>query len=688
MDNKLVSLLSEGLSWRDSLDANAQAELLNQGNVALWIEEIKNSMKQVGVTRILQQIAFSYQDVSAWGIYINAVLSCLGLSELYGISIDPASLVKMVASTTPDSWDAAKEAAKRISIEYLEKQIKEGDVYLLKPSEISTPDLSVFIPKIIEARNQQTSTPYPYLLENGLVDLFDFLELPISMDLMIKMGVGGRAKPKAAEEVLNRLVELGISSVKRPERKREDEKPILDRYLSLYQGSMPHQRDLLRGAAMALDPDDEVCKKGIDLIYSTGHVHSREPLLKSLERSDDDILATAIKGLGILGDRTASMDIAKFLKSPSADVRAQACATLGTLQAIEYMNEISNLLRSNDEKVQLAALGALLEFNTEESQEIVWMNIQRFGYAKFSAFSKKIALMRSERAVLFLLDLFLLDLQSFMRSGEVGFFNMLLNAKEEQVVAMMNMLIQRLREQGVWGFGKLGSLAVPTLASLLRVFPETRNIVSPEVEWNDDEKNFAEMLDSRLREHYNFPYRPEHIPTPAKETIRALGVTHSPRAIPYLNELVSAEDEEIALLALEALSEIDVPALDCLIEIEDPRPVIRLKQLNWIGTIVYPKATDWLKEQCASDNPLIRMEATNFLVMRNDPSLEEHLLKMANDPEVVVRMGLANVIARLGVNTYPRVLKKLGEDNAEEVRNTIVRARLHFEADEHDDFWG
>ncbi len=691
MDNKLVDLLAEGLSWRDSLDASEQARLLNQGRVDLWKKEILKSAKTIGISKVLQQIAFSYKELSAWGTYLHAVLSLFDLDELYGLALEPAEFVKHVAATAPKSWSAAKKTARSRAIEHLKKQIEAGDAYLLRPSVIKSPDLSVFVPPIIEIRRRHIEEVCPYLMDDGLIDLFDFLELPLAMDFMIKSGVGGRANPTEAKVVLDKLVELEIITTASIEKKREGRTPqqIDERYLRLYTDCIPTQRDLLRGAAMALDPDEEVSGKGIDLIYSTGHIHVKEPLLNALERTNDSILVNAIRGLGILGEKDTIPMIGQFLSGSSNEIQSAVCIALGRLQSGNHVGELSNMLRNSDEQVRLAAAGALLQIKTEKAQEEFWKNYQRFGNIKLIAFTKDIGNLKSERAILFMIDLLLLDLQSFLHSGEIQMYNALLNAREGPEHAMMMLLVQRLREQAVSGFGAMGSDAVPVLASLLRIFPETSKIVWRDVEWEDEEVHIADMLERRLQEHFrhfNFP-RPEHIPNPVNEAIRALGVTHSERAVPYLEELAMADSEELALVALEALSEIDTPALDVLIRVPESNPAIQMKKVRDIGTIVHPKATEWLIKQSESKNPLVRMETTNFLAMRNDASLSKHLQKMANDPEAIVRVGLANVIARLGMNTYPEVMRILSEDKEPVVRDTIVRARLHFEADEQDEFW-
>ncbi len=688
MDNQLIELVSQGLSWGDSIAAEAQARLLNEGKAEAWREEIKTSAESVGIPRTLRRISLSFKSTNAWGIYQKEVLTLLGLSELYGLSYDPSELVKKVAHTDPKSWEEAEQSAKTLAREYLEKQIEAGDVYLLRPSDITSPDFSVYVPQIIERRRHGIEGARPYVTEDDLVDMFDFLELPIAMDLMIKSGIGGRTTSTEAKRVLKELSNLGLTSAidlstKRPKEYRAS---VEDQYLRLFAACIPYQRDLLRGSAMALDPDPEICRKGLEMIHRSGHEHCEEPLLRALKRDDEEIITLSLQGLGILGKEEAIPEISTYLGHSNNEIRRETCNALGQLKASDYIQELDQMLRVNDEKLQLAAMRALLQINTPSTQETFWNNFQRFGMIKLAALSKDIADTGSVNAIHFLVNLLLLDIQSFVESREIQVFNAFIGSKTGAENQMAKIMLSMLRDQAKWGFGRLGAAAVPVLVSLLKIFPETSGLITSAEGWTPSEQEINERMQWRIQQHLRFP-RPEHLPMPFKEAILALGMTHSERAIPYLKELSLSSNEEIVLLAIEALGEIDTPALDALIAVPAITPAVRRRKLTEIGTISHPTATAWLIEQGKDNDDLVRIEATNFLAMRNDPSLTEHLMSVAKDPNVLMRVGLANVITRLGMDAYPDIMKVLNEDPDDAVRNTIVRARLHLQADEQNDFW-
>ena len=160
-DNLIIQLLSQGLSWRDSLSAKEQARLLNNGETALWREGVIASADSLGIPKTRRQVAFSFREVRAWGVYIDAVLNLFGISELQGLACNPAEFVERVAAKEPGSWEDVKQMAITIAGEYLEQQLETGDVYLLHPSELTSPEFSRYVPSIIDARKSKLEQSQP-----------------------------------------------------------------------------------------------------------------------------------------------------------------------------------------------------------------------------------------------------------------------------------------------------------------------------------------------------------------------------------------------------------------------------------------------------------------------------------------------------------------------------------------------
>ncbi len=686
-ENELIDILSRGLSWRDSRDAIELADLLDEGNTVSWQNRVLQAAEEIGVPRVLHQIEFSYQKVVAWGAFAQAVLSLFGLGELSGLSCDMSEFVRSIREKNPSSWKKARKYAKECAIRYLKGQIAAGDVYLLRPSAIQSPDLAVYVPEIIEVRRREKERAAAYLMEDGMVDMFDLLELPIAMELIVKSGIGGRSDQDSAKEVLSKLVELGVTSNGEPVAKSQNLVSVEERYLRLYQNCMPNHRDLLRGVAMTLDPDNKMCLQGLEMIYASGHGYAREALLKALDRSDDAIIKYAIAGLGILGDREAIERISGFLGHHSKDVVCAACGVLGQLQATEKVDDLFALVGTSDDEIRIAALRALAKINSPRAHEKVWQCYSSLGISKFSLLTAQVADRGSDTALYFMIDLLLLDVHTFVRGGEMMLFNAIQNPPDN----MQNVLqeaISILRDRAVEGFGRIGSRAVPILVTLLNQFPDAEGIVSARVEWKKDEQEIRHVLYDRLREYQQLRHvTATCIPDPVEKIVRALGMTKSARAIPYLKDIANSRNVNLAKIAVESLSEIDTPAIDALIEVSESNPTIHALKVQQIGTIVHPRATKWLVKQSTSKNPMVRLQTGMFLAMRNDPALIKPLRKLAKDSEVGVRMILANVITRLGLNAYPEIMEILSKDSAEIVRDTITRAKLHFEAEKNDEFW-
>ena len=687
MDNILIQLLSQGLSWQDSVSAEEQARHLNNGETALWKNKVLASAKSLGIHKALRQVALSFQSIDAWGIYLESVLNLFGIPELQGLACNSADFVEKVASKKPETWEEVKKIASEIAGEYLKKQIETGDVYLLHPSELTSPEFSRFVPSIIEVRSNQRDQALPYIMDDGRIDMFDFLELPITLELMMESGVGGRATPDKAKVVLDRMSELGLISNAEPKKKRDVQRNIEEQYLKLYQNCIKNHTELLRGTAMIYDPEERICKKGIELIYASGHPHTLQPLLLGLDKHDDEIVKLSLKGLGILGNPDAIEEVAVFLKSnPVQEIQAAACTTMGRLRGEKYLDKIVDRIASSDEETSFAAMNALLAIDTPASLDRFWQQIARFGMAKLSGISKAIADSSNDNASIFMMGLLLLDIQAFVYTREIHFHNAFVQAKDEGEKKLLLILVDLMREQGVAGFGRLGSKAVPILVSLLKIFPETEHLFRGLPVWEPSERQMEKVVSDRIHQYFRLP-RTEGIPLPVTETIRALGVTHSERAIPYLKEISELNNEDLVFYAIEALGEIDIPAIDVILKVKTPSMKLKVKKLEELGTIVHPKVTQWLIEQLDDKDPMLRMQAAAFLAMRNDPNLSVHLMKAVKDENKGVRAGLANVMIRLGMEAYPEIMKLLKEDKDEDIRKIITKAEIAYKADEENDFW-
>jgi len=686
-NNLLIRLLSNGLSWQDSTSAKEQARLLNEGDRTLWKEMVLSSATKLGIPKVLRQIALSSDNIQAWGVYYDAILDLFGIPEIRGLSCDPTDFVDSVAAGNPSSWEEVRKSAISIAGNYLEKQIESGDVYLLRPSDMTSAEFAKYTPSIIDARKKGIEESRPYLHSDGWIDMFDFLELPITLELMLESGVGGRASKKDATVVLERMKSLELISKTKPSEKREVERSAEEKYLTLYQNCTNRHMELLRGVAMSYDPEEKICKRGLELVYNSGHVHTLQPLLYGLEKQNPEIVQLSLTGLGILGDRSVIDKIGEVLKNnPTNEIQTAACAALGKLKAERYINEIANLSSSREESVGLAAMNALLSINTQESMNYFWGQIPRFGMPKLVNISETIAGTKTDEAVIFLMGVLLLDLQAFLYTREVHFYNAFLQAKDEVQQKLMLTVVNLMREHGVSAFGKLGDKAVPVLVSLLKIFQDTGNLFQDIPIWEDSEHELKNKVSSRIGEYFRLP-RSDIIPPPVTQTIRALGVTHSTRAIPFLEAICKLENEELVACAMEALSEIDLPALDALLKVKTPSTELKLRKTQELGTIVHPKVTDWLVKQLDDENPFIRLEASTFLAMRNDPALVKHLKRSAEDSNKGVRAGLANVIVRIGIDAYPEIMKILSEDTDDDIRNVIAQAQMAYKADQDDDYW-
>jgi HEAT repeat protein len=173
-----------------------------------------------------------------------------------------------------------------------------------------------------------------------------------------------------------------------------------------------------------------------------------------------------------------------------------------------------------------------------------------------------------------------------------------------------------------------------------------------------------------------------------RDSIRALGNTHSVDAIDILTELCQRSDNDVALEALGALAEIDTPALDALIGLRDSDALLlELARTEKIGTITGPRATEWLIQKLADQRPEVRSTAAVCLLIRDDPASREPLARLVRDRDPGVRASLGHAIARLGNDRWSDLQQALTKDKSPGVRDAVARGQAQRSAEQDQDFW-
>jgi HEAT repeat protein len=257
-------------------------------------------------------------------------------------------------------------------------------------------------------------------------------------------------------------------------------------------------------------------------------------------------------------------------------------------------------------------------------------------------------------------------------------------------------LVDGIREHAIAGLAEAGDAALHLLRALLQQLMHTQASglrAARGFEFNvmmrmlgDDENAqwvFWRLSESR-RIGINFS-NPNQI---LKDTIRALGNTHSVDAIDILKELCQHNDNDVILEALGALAEIDPPALDALVGLPDSGALpLELARTEKIGTIPDARATGWLIRRLADRRPEVRSVAAVCLLLRDDPSSREALTRMVSDRDSGVRAALGHAIARLGNDRWSDLQQALMKDESPTVRDAVARGQAHLFAEKDQDFW-
>ena len=129
----------------------------------------------------------------------------------------------------------------------------------------------------------------------------------------------------------------------------------------------PKAIDILE-SALSIDSEQEVRRKAIDILKTSGEPDVTESLVKALGDTEPEIRMAALMALGELGDPKATKPILQALTDTEPNIRTQALHTLGIIDANqrakhqqmqeELKRQYLEELRQHEQKLQQQQTGA------------------------------------------------------------------------------------------------------------------------------------------------------------------------------------------------------------------------------------------------------------------------------------------------------------------------------------------
>lgn len=158
----------------------------------------------------------------------------------------------------------------------------------------------------------------------------------------------------------------------------------------------------------------------------------------------------------------------------------------------------------------------------------------------------------------------------------------------------------------------------------------------------------------------------------AVDAIAAMGDA----AVPHLSRALADPDEDVRVVAIEALGRLRSPsAVDGLLAaLADPSPTVRLSAVEALGTTGDRRATQPLMTQFAKDdNPQVRYECLTSLGLIGDPAAVGFLVKGVSDSDPFVRLWAMDALCQMHSPNAPELALRLLQDPNPVVRSHTIQ---------------
>ncbi|TXT55935.1 MAG: hypothetical protein BAJATHORv1_30318 [Candidatus Thorarchaeota archaeon] len=612
------------------------------------------------------QVVYRYRFTdSEWAKFQDAIFHAFEIEGLEGLDCDWFEVLRLLRKKSTN-WKEGREAIIDILLPELEKHLEFNDVFLFDITVIRQTRLAKALPKFLDL----LLTPLEGTrIGIGKDDLYDISELfmhPTAFRILITSGYGSKVTRYEIERIIETFHDIGLIS------KNDIDCFTVEMgyshafdYSTTFLKFKPRKRELLISLLQALDADFTVVRRGLNEIERNSHSVWLGVLDNVSKRDDPEIQEIIAEKLGDLHISGAEETLLRLFDSDKSKVRQKAIVSLGKIGSNTTLSNAEKMLGGGTEDEVVAALTALCHLGTDEAVRIV-LSKERSGDRIFSLFSHILGLTHSTLVIPTLLDRLIADRLTFSRSGNPLLSTLMQFVTREEEKNMLKKMVNHFRENTTDALAKLGSISVEPLLHFISI------LLRKQLPGISDT-----YLKKQLAGNIEQMFERRDISTADKDgaikaATRALGLTFSPLAVDALSLLAETGSLEIRRYAIEALGEIDLPALEALIKIDvSDEPTLIMSKIGMIGQFAHPKADEAIILWTKAERVLERSLAYIWLICRKDPAMISHIQPALDDESPVVRIASGRTMITYRIPEYEPLIEQLKSDKSSKVINAI-----------------
>jgi HEAT repeat protein len=435
-----------------------------------------------------------------------------------------------------------------------------------------------------------------------------------------------------------------------------------------------------------IDPDPGMREFVGDALVKL-HDHGTIPrLLYFLEKGDPSIQSQILKILGYLGEVSTGRSIRPLLRSPEAQVRANAAFALGELRDPGAVGDLMALFEDPASLVSATAAAALVKMG----RAVVPVLLEALPGSRGQRARHLIQVLGKLKAPEAVEPIMarLADMDPVVRRASTVALTEIANPKAEESLVMLltdsDSQVRMYASVGLMQFG--GRLSVRLLLYSLRS-EETRWLavrildrigprgVNELIEALKDPNLQGYATDTLIKLDGQVLPQLERALRSDEENIRnniayILGEVKDPRAVTALMDALRDETRLVSLAAASLVNIGDPTVVDPLIQcLTHPNEQVRLYSAYALGNLRDPRAVDPLLELLRDADGAVRGIAAYSLGMLRSRKATQPLLESLDDTDEGVRLSAAVALGRLrDGQALPALREKVARDPSPNVR--------------------
>ena len=719
-------LAEKGITHYEAQQGEKIIRHLERGEVEKAEIRLLSFSDNVGVIRSLNFLKRLASRTEAWGSFHRLLLNYLGAPELFGVDIQPETFIDTLIASEPKTREDLTNATYEAIESVIKLQLENDDAYFIDIEPLGNSFLAHLVPDILEIRNKLSQKAMVRRISGNALDISELFRSPHALRLLLTAGFGARITEDQAPLVDELLTQIDYpvrisGSIDRSQSPFSDRNPS-EIYKDLFSRVSPRRKEYLVNLLYSVDWNEELQIDGLKYIGKVGHQFSVGPLINALESKSSLIVTEGARGLGLLQAQSVMSMLEKLQARNETDIKQAATIALARLGMGKTSRSLKNIIGEADEEVKVEASLALANLKTEKSGEMLRELVLKMDLIELFRISGEIAFSGNINLVPGFIRLLF---PQYDDSPQLKLLGILQRAGVGDGAGKQEDIFGRFRDMAITALGRLGSSAVLPIAAILEVLSnsdEFTPLVSGSTSTDPSHPAIEDAVGifrDVMRERYRIYHRPAHmewsLPDMVKNMVKALGLTGAKEAIPILKEFAEIEvsenledmkekvakldivlgdrtsmirEKEFVMQAIEALSEIDVPALETLMSLKQPSdPEIRRHLTLHVGSIFDARSIDWLTKQLQDDEITVRITAAMCLLLQRNEESIQPLKDFIIEADKATKVILGSGIARLNEPIHIPLVEMMYSMKDPEISRAIRAGKMTKITQSDDEFW-